>query len=206
MGGLFPLMGLDSNGRPDRRPVIAICAWSPSYRAWDPVEDLSGEPWSPPGALTLATPGDASADALAERLTDLLARGECSALLLVGRTVHPGPFRVQMRAENRRLGEPGRVDSTGPGVARVTAPVADILRDLSAAGVSAVAASDAEDDAGSYVLYRVLADLPDSLNSPSIGLLRIPDGESEGLVRTAVKTAASAMARRLAPLPRSSVA
>ena len=199
-------MGLDSNGRPDRRPVISICAWSPSYRAWDPVEDLSGEPWNPPGARTLATPGDASAEALAETLTGLLSRGECSALLLVGRTVHAGPVRVQMRAENRRLGEPGRLDSTAPSIARVTAPVADILRELTEARISAIADSDAEEDAGSYILYRILADLPDSLESPSIGLLRIPDGESENTVRTAVKTAASAMARRLAPLPRSNVA
>lgn len=200
------MMGLDSNGRPDRRPVISICAWSPSYRAWDPVEDLSGEPWNPPGARTLATPGDASAEALAATLTGLLSRGECSALLLVGRTVHAGPVRVQMRAENRRLGEPGRLDSTAPSIARVTAPVADILRELTEARISAIADSDAEEDAGSYILYRILADLPDSLESPSIGLLRIPDGESENTVRTAVKTAASAMARRLAPLPRSNVA
>ncbi len=199
-------MGLDSNGRPDRRPVISICAWSPSYRAWDPVEDLSGEPWNPPGARTLATPGDASAEALAATLTGLLSRAECSALLLVGRTIHAGPVRIQMRAENRRLGEPGRLDSTAPSIARVTAPVADILRELTEAGVSAIADSDAEEDAGSYILYRILADLPDSLESPSIGLLRIPDGESENTVRTAVKTAASAMARRLAPLPRSNVA
>jgi len=200
------LTGLDSNGRADRRPAISICAWSPSYRAWDPVEDLSGEPWNPPGARTLATPGDASAETLADTLTKLLSEGECSALLLVGRTVHAGPVRVQMRAENRRLGEPGRLDSTSPSIARVTAPVADMLRDLTAAGVPAIAASDAEDDAGSYILYRVLADLPDNLESPSIGLLRIPDGSSETVVRTAVKTAASAMARRLAPLPRSVVA
>lgn len=199
-------MDLDSSSRPDRRPVIAICAWSPFYRAWDPVEDLSGDPWNPPGARTLAAPGDASADALTDRLADLLARGECSAILLVGRTSHAGAFRVQMRTENRRLGEAGRLDGTGPGVARVTAPVADILRDLASAGVPALAASDAEEDAGSYILYRLLAELPDSLDSPSIGLLRIPDGESESTVRTAVKTAASAMARRLAPLPRSSVA
>ncbi|WP_256968086.1 hypothetical protein [Brevundimonas diminuta] len=167
---------------------------------------MSGDPWNPPGARTLATPGDASAETLAETLTGLLSRGDCSALLLVGRTVHAGPIRVQMRAENRRLGEPGRLDSTGPSIARVTAPVADILRDLTEAGVSAIADSDAEEDAGSYILYRILADLPDSLESPSIGLLRIPNGESENTVRTAVKTAASAMARRLAPLPRSNVA
>lgn len=154
----------------------------------------------------MATPGDASAEILADTLTNLLSGGECSALLLVGRTVHAGPVRIQMRAENRRLGEPGRLDSTNPSIARVTAPVADMLRDLTAAGVPAIAASDAEDDAGSYILFRVLADLPDNLESPSIGLLRIPDGTSETIVRTAVKTAASAMARRLAPLPRSVVA
>lgn len=199
-------MDLDSSSRPDRRPVIAICAWSPSFSAWDPVEDLSGEPWNPPGARTLAPSPDASADALAAQLSTLLETGACSALLLVGRTIHEGPFRVQMRAENRRLGQPGRLDDTGPGIARVTAPVADILRDLTEAGVSAAVTSEAEEDAGSYILYRILADLPDSLNSPSIGLLRIPDGESEYRVRAAVKTAASAMARRLSPLPRSNVA
>jgi len=199
-----------SNARPDlrtdRRPGIVICAWSPSWTAWDPVEDLSGEPWCPPGARTLAIPGDASADQLADTLTGLLTRGECSALLLLGRTIHSGPVRVQMRVEHRRPDARNRPDETDPGIARVTAPVADILRDLLEAGVSAIATSDAEEDAGSHVLYRILAELPDNLNSPSIGLLRIPDGQSEAMVRTAVKTAASAMARRLAPLPRSSVA
>lgn len=199
-----------SNARPDlrtdRRPGIVICAWSPSWTAWDPVEDLSGEPWCPPGARTLAIPGDASADRLAETLTEILTQEDCTALLLVGRTIHSGPVRLQMRAENRRLDAQGRLDETDPGIARVTAPVADMLRDLLEAGVSAIATSDAEEDAGSYVLYRILAELPDTLNSPSIGLLRIPDGESEAAVRTAVKTAASAIARRLAPLPRSSAA
>lgn len=195
-----------SDQQADRRPGIAICVWSPSYTAWDPVEDLSGEPWCPPGARTLAIDGDASADALAASLTELLTQGDCSALLLVGRTIHSGPVRIQMRAENRRLNALGRHDATSPSIVRVTAPVADILRDLNAAGLSAAAASDVEEDAGSYILYRILAQLPDNLNSPSIGLLRIPDGESEQTVRTAVKTAASAMSRRLAPLPRSRVA
>lgn len=192
--------------RADRRPGIVICAWAPSWTAWDPVEDLSGEPWCPPGARTLAIPGDTSPDRLAETLTEILTQEDCTALLLLGRTIHSGPVRVQMRAENRRLDAQGRLDETDPGIARVTAPVADILRDLLEAGVSAIATSDAEEDAGSYVLYRILAELPDTLNSPSIGLLRIPDGESEAVVRTAVKTAASAIARRLAPLPRSSAA
>ncbi|HBI18761.1 MAG TPA: hypothetical protein DDY79_05460, partial [Brevundimonas sp.] len=69
-------------------------------------------------------------------------------------------FRVQMRAENRTLDHKHRLSSTGPGVARATAPVADIVRALTAAGLEADASSEAEEDAGSYLLYRVLADLP----------------------------------------------
>jgi hypothetical protein len=200
------LVDTDSSNRPDRRPVIAICVWNPSYPTWDLVEDLSGEPWSPPGARTQPISGDADGEALAERLIAALKARNCGALLLIGRTIHSGDFRLQMRAENRRLDGSGRLDETGPGVARVTAPIAEMSRELTAAGLSVLAASDAEDDQGSYILYRVLADLPDNLNSPSIGLLRIPDEATEDAVRTAIKTTASAMARHLTPLPRSSAA
>ncbi|HUH09558.1 MAG TPA: hypothetical protein VLZ73_03310, partial [Brevundimonas sp.] len=87
---------MDTGLRPDRRPAIAICAW-------DPVEDLSGDPWNPVGARTLPVPGSTSAETLAAQLSALLASGECSALLLVGRTAHANAFRLQMRAENRCL-------------------------------------------------------------------------------------------------------
>ena len=200
------MVDTDSSSRPDRRPAIAICAWNPAYQAWDLVEDLSGEPWSPPGARTQPIPGDTDAQALADRLVAALKTQEYGALLLIGHTAHPGPFRLQMRAENRRLDGSGRLDETGPGVARVTAPVAEMLRDLIATGLPVIAASDAEEDAGSYILYRTLADLPDSLNSPSIGLLRAPDGATEDAMRTAIKAAAAAMARHMTPLPRSSAA
>ncbi|WP_313103953.1 hypothetical protein [Brevundimonas sp.] len=197
---------MDNGLRPDRRPAIAICAWDPSFTAWDPVEDLSGDPWNPIGARTLPVAGSAEADALAAQLSDLLAKGECGALLLVGRTAHTGVFRVQMRAENRRLDGADRLDHTGPGVARATAPTAEIVRDLTAAGLNAVAASDAEEDAGSYILYRILNDLPDGPASPAIGLIRAPSDVTNAKVQLAVKTAASAIARHLAPLPRPSAA
>ncbi|MFE9083171.1 hypothetical protein ACQKKG_02180 [Brevundimonas sp. NPDC003935] len=197
---------MDNGLRPDRRPAIAICAWDPSFTAWDPVEDLSGDPWNPIGARTLPVAGSAEADALAAQLSDLLAKGECGALLLVGRTAHTGVFRVQMRAENRCLDRADRLDHTGPGVARATAPTAEIVRDLSAAGLNAVAASDAEEDAGSYILYRILNDLPDGPASPAIGLIRAPSDVTNAKVQLAVKTAASAIARHLAPLPRPSAA
>lgn len=193
---------MDNGLRPDRRPAIAICAWDPGFTAWDPVEDLSGDPWNPVGARTLPVAGSAEADALAAELSALLARGECGALLLVGHTAYPGAFRLQMRAENRRLDGGDRLDHTGPGVARATAPAAEIVRDLTAAGLNALAASDAEEDAGSYILYRILNDLPDGPAAPAIGLIRAPSDVTDAKVQLAVKTAASAMARHLAPLPR----
>ncbi len=197
---------MDTGPRPDRRPAIAICAWDPGFTAWDPVEDLSGDPWNPVGARTLPVPGSAEADALATELSALLARGDCSALLLVGRTSHAGAFRLQMRAENRRLDQSERLDHTGPGVARATAPAAEIVRDLADAGLTAMAASDAEEDAGSYILYRILNDLPDGPASPAIGLIRAPSEAPNAKVQAAVKTAASVIARHLAPLPRPNAA
>ena len=197
---------MDTGLRPDRRPAIAICAWDPSFTAWDPVEDLSGDPWNPVGARTLPVAGSAEADALAAELSALLANGECSALLLVGRTSHAGAFRLQMRAENRRLDQSDRLDHTGPGVARATAPAAEIVRDLTDAGLNALAASDAEEDAGSYILYRILNDLPDGPASPAIGLIRAPSDAPNAKVQAAVKTAASVIARHLAPLPRPNAA
>ena len=197
---------MDTGLRPDRRPAIAICAWDPGFTAWDPVEDLSGDPWNPVGARTLPVPGSAEAAALATELSALLARGDCSALLLVGRTSHAGAFRLQMRAENRRLDQSERLDHTGPGVARATAPAAEIVRDLADAGLTAMAASDAEEDAGSYILYRILNDLPDGPASPAIGLIRAPVDAPNAKVQAAVKTAASVIARHLAPLPRPNAA
>ena len=195
---------MDTGLRPDRRPAIAICAWAPGFTAWDPVEDLSGDPWNPVGARTLPVPGSTEAETLAAELSALLTSGECSALLLVGRTLHPGAFRLQTRAENKRLIGTERLDHTGPGVVRATAPAAEIVRDLTAVGLNAVAASDAEEDAGSYILYRILNDLPDGPASPAIGLIRAPSDVTDAKVQLAVKTAASAIARHLAPLPRPS--
>ena len=197
---------MDTGLRPDRRPAIAICAWNPDFTAWDPVEDLSGDPWHPVGARTLPVSGAASAEVLAAKLSAMIANGECGALLLVGRTVHPGAFRLQTRAENKRLVGTERLDHTGPGVVRATAAAAEIVRDLTAVGLNAIAASDAEEDAGSYILYRILNDLPDGPASPAIGLIRAPSDAPNAKVQQAVKTAASAIARHLAPLPRPNAA
>lgn len=185
----------------DTRPGIVICAWDAGETGWDPVEDLSGEPWNPNGARTVPVASDAP-DALATTLTAHLKDRRCRALLLVGRTRRATGFQLQMRAENRAADSGERLDAVGPSVARATAPVAEMVRALTDAGLSAGATSDAEEDTGSYLLYRVLADLPDGADTPAIGLLRAPENEPAAAVQKAVKAAAQAMAQHLAPLPR----
>lgn len=186
---------------PDTRPAIAICAYEIGETGWDPIEDLSGEPWNPTGARTLAIASD-DPDVLAATLTEALNLPACRGLLLVGRTHQNGGFRLQIRTENRSLDGTKRGDSNGPSIARATAPVAEMVRELNEAGLSAGVSSETEDDVGSYLLYRVLAALPEGIDTPAIGLLRAPDDEADERVQRAVKAAAQAMARHLAPLPR----
>lgn len=187
---------------PDHRPAIVICAYDADETGWDPVEDLSGRPWSPSGVRTVAVPGG-EPDVLAETLAMHLDDRHCRAVLLVGRTRRSAAFRLQIRAENRSLDGVRRLASVGPAVARATAPAADIVGALNEAGLRVETSSDAEDDAGSYLLYRVLSALPEGLDTPAVGLLRAPENASDAEVQRAVKAAAEAMARHLSPLPRS---
>lgn len=185
----------------DRRPAIVICAWDDADAAWDLVEDLSGEPWSPTGARTIAVQAGEPA-ALASQLGDLVNDTRIRAVLLVGRSRKADGFVLQLRAENRGVHTGERLDKVGPAMARATAPVAEIVRALIDAGKFAETSSEAEDDAGSYLLYQVLTHLPEAADTPAVGLLRVPQDEGDESVRLAVKTAAQAMARHLSPLPR----
>lgn len=196
------MLDIQAEAAPDRRPAIVICAYDTGETGWDPVEDLSGLAWNPAGARTVpVAAGDP--DALAATLQGHLQDRRCRALLLVGRTAHGDTFRVQMRAENRVLHGTDRLDNTGPGLARATAPVAEIVQALNDAGLAAAASSESEADVGSYLLYRILSDLPDGMDSPAIGLLRAPADSSDASVQRGVKAAAAAMASHLSPLPRS---
>ena len=145
------------------------------------------------------------ARALAALITGQLEDADCRAVLLVGRTRKSNGFRVQLRAENRALDGGKKISQTGPALARATAPAAEMVRALIDAGLAADATSDSEEDTGSYLLYRVLAALPDNADAPSVGLLRIPASLNVDQLRLGVQTAAAAMARHLSPLPRARV-
>lgn len=186
----------------DPRPAIVICAWDPAETGWDPIEDLSGEPWSPAGARTVPVPAD-SPETLATVLSSHLRDQRCRALLLVGRTHRGEGYRLQMRAENRTPDGAERGEGMGPSVVRTTAPVAEIVRALKDAGLIVGATSELEEDSGDYLLYQVLSGLAEGVDTPAIGLLRAPEHEPDVAVQKAVKLAAEAMTRPLAPLHRS---
>lgn len=186
----------------DHRPAIVICAWDADETGWDPVEDLSGEPWNPAGARTVAVPADAPTR-LADQLSDHLRDPRCRALLLVGRTQRADGFQLQLRAEHRAPDGARSDHGTAPSVARATAPIAEMVRALGDAGIPAAATSDAEDDTGTFLLYSVLSALPDGIDTPAIGMLRGPDAATDEAFTKAVKIAAQAMARHMSPISRS---
>jgi pyrrolidone-carboxylate peptidase len=181
--------------KPDRRPAMLVCVYDGTDPVW-PLEASGGT-----NARILPV-GPDDPTVLAGVITGELDDEACRAVLLVGRTKRADRFRIQMRAENRALASGKKLSLTGPAVARATAPVSEMVRALSDAGFAADATSDCEDDAGSYLLYRVLTALPDNEDAVAVGLLRTPSGLPPEDARRGVEAAALAMARHLSPLPR----
>lgn len=185
----------------DRRPCILICNWDPANPAWDLVEDLSGVPWHPDQARSELVAGNTDVVALASDLVSRLQHREARALLLLGPTRYDGPIRLQIRAEiPKDDGE--RLDNESPGVVRATAPCADIIHAVSGTKVAIIPTSEAEDDAGSKLLYHIMTGLGDDAETLAVALMRFPRSASEASVSAAIKAAATVMTQHLAPLPR----
>lgn len=87
-------------------------------------------------------------------------------------------------------------------MARTTAPVAEMVRALNEAGLTVSASSEAEEDAGDYLLFRILNALPDGEDAPAVGLIRAPANMDDAALTAGVKAAAGAIALHLSPLPR----
>ena len=186
----------------DRRPGIAIVAWDRGFRAWDPFDSASGQTWHPRGARAITiTPADT--DDLPATLAKALVGQSLSAILLVGRSNASGTIHIQTRAENRVPGSLDRDDPLAAGVVRATLSTAEILRDLTHEGLSARAVSEAENDAGSHLLFRILSHLPDQGATPPIGLVRLPRDMGPLQVNQAIRTIASTVSRHLPSLPAS---
>lgn len=184
-----------------RLPCILICNWAEGPMVWDLVEDLSGVPWNPAHARTELVEGNSDVQALADHLVAKLLNHEARVLLLLGRTRNDGAVRLQIRAEVPKI-EGQRSDHISPGVVRATAPTADILAAIKAAKVPVIASSEAEDDAGSHLLYAVMTALENSAETVAVGLMRFPVSMGEQAVSHAVKAAATVMTQHMAPQTR----
>ncbi|WP_396592838.1 hypothetical protein [Brevundimonas sp. R86498] len=186
---------------PDRRPAILVCSYDPHDPAGLAAGDADGQPSDSGSARTLTVGAD-DPGALADLISHKLAKAECQAVLLVGRTRRSDGFRVQMRAENRGLTGPAKWSDTAPALARTTAPVSEMVQALNEAGLAAAATSDSEEDAGSHLLYRILTALPDDADAPAVALLRVPLALEPSEARRGVAVAADAIARHLPLMPR----
>lgn len=185
----------------DRRPLLLVCNWSAAHPVWDMVEDLSGVPWEPEGVRTELVDGNDDIPVQAEILASQLNSQEARALLLIGRTRHDGPARVQLRAEIPQL-DGQRQSHDGPGVARSTAPAGQIIEAATKAHISIVASSENEADEGSRLLYEVLVRLDERSETPAVALIRFPHMMSEAAIAQTIKSAVIVMTQNLAPLPR----
>jgi hypothetical protein len=185
----------------DTRPGLIICVFDDPHPEWDLVEDLSGRLWDPPGARTVSVPFDQH-QPLVETLNTRLATPGVRGLLLVGHADQGREVLIPLRAMNRTADGGARAVDQGPGVARATVPAAEMIRALARIGVTAHTTQDDAEGTGGFLLYSVLASVPDDVLAPSVGLVLLPPDLAPEGRREAVMAAATAVATSLAPLPR----
>lgn len=183
-------------------------AQSPENPAGLVVEALMAQAWAPEGVRfhgKIVRPAWSSA---AEELLETARTYACDGVLLLAASTRAAEFRVEMRAQNRvsrrradvdgRLWPNDRILPTGPGVVRATAPIADMVQAIQAAGLPARASSESGDFVGNFTLYRLLTEFGCDNAEHAVGCLSIPVGSSPGPVEAAVKAATRAFALRLA--------
>ena len=176
------------------------------------VERLTAQGWAPAGAELRGRVIPVSWTAAPNAVLDAARALRADAVLLLAAIPLGSDFRVEMRAQNRvgrrradadgRLWGEARILPTGPGVVRATAPVAEMVKAIKAAGCPVRASSDSGDFVGNFTFYRLLAELGPDEADPAVGCLAIPARKGLDIVEHAVKAAVEAFAKSLtAPLP-----
>lgn len=175
------------------------------------VERLDAQGWSPAGAALSGCVIPVSWTAAPAAALEAARTLRAGAVLLLAAVPLGSDFRVEMRAQNRvnrrradvegRLWGEDRILPTGPGVVRATAPVAEMVKAIKAAGCPVRASSDSGEFVGNFTFYRLLAELGPEDAGRAVGCLAIPARLDLDLVERAVKAAAEAFAKSLgAPL------
>ena len=195
-------------------PRLLLAGFGPFPQAPDNpagrvVERLIAQAWSPAGARLSGKVVPVSWSRAPEEVLAAAQTFGCDAILLLASSSRAQDVRVEMRAQNRvgrrradgegLYWEQDRILPTGPGVVRATAPVAEMVQAIKAAGLPARASSESGDFVGNFTLYRLLAELGEGAGR-AVGCLGIPLRLDLDDVERAVKAAAEAFASRLSAL------
>lgn len=182
-------------------------AQAPENPAGRVVEALTAQAWSPKGARLYGKVVTVAWSSAADEVLEAARARRCDGVLLIAASTRATEFRVEMRAQNRvasrrsdaegRLWPHDRILLTGPGVVRATAPVAEMVQAIQAAGLPARASSESGDFVGNFTLYRLLAEFGCGDAERTVGCLSIPLSSSPADVEAAVKAATEAFALRL---------
>jgi pyrrolidone-carboxylate peptidase len=170
-------------------------AQAPDNPAGRVVEQLAAEGWTPPDAIVRGQVIPVSWASAPKAAIEAARAIDAHAVLLLATSTQASDFRIEMRAQNRAakrradaLGERWKEDRilpTGPGVVRTTAPVAEMVQAVKAAGFAVHASSESGDYLGNFVLYRLLAEFGAEGQARPVGCFTIP-------VRTEIDTAVRA--------------
>lgn len=195
---------------------LLICGFgafpaAPRNPAEATIDTMAADGWAPPGAEVAYLPLPVAWRASAETVLARVAADPFDAVLVVGVAIEADGFRIETLARNLTAERPDHVGESWSGdlilashaaSLAVTAPAAQMLAALHAAGLPARLSDDAGDYLCNFTLYRLLA----AAAAPSIAFLHVPQAHecaadavfSLADVRRAVCACAQAMtAQRL---------
>jgi pyrrolidone-carboxylate peptidase len=190
-------------------PRLLLAGFGPYARGPDNpagrvVERLNAQAWTPGGVTLIGRVIPVSWTGATAAVLDAVAELDAVAVLLLTRAALSSEYRVEMRARNRasnhrtdadgKLWGQARILATGPGVVRVTAPVAEMVEAIRSTGLPAQATSDGGEFVGNFTLYSLLSEF--GAGRP-VGCLALPDPAPLEEAERAVKAAAEAFAARL---------
>ncbi len=184
---------------PDTAGTSDVCA--------QVIARMVAQTWAPAGARLETVTAPASWTRGPQAVEAAMAATASDAILLVFAAPRASAFQVLMRAQNRaarrrpdidgEIWSAPRIAPTGPGVARVTAPVPDLVAAIKALGLAVVASSEVDDHVGNLTLYRLLTALDPEGTARPIGALAVPAAASLDEAERATKAACAALAQRL---------
>ena len=194
----------DGAWRPTHLPRLIVCAWNDE--GVDTAATLESRGWRHDRAEVIHAVLPAEPSEAFDALLELMREHAASGVLIVeasGRGV-----RVPLGAGNRRARSDGaaaasgrerRISPVGPGSARVTAPVAEMLRAIAAERMAASVVAEASDRRGNHLIYRLLTEAAAGAGAPTVGALLLPAAAgSDGLGTDAAADARALCAAVLA--------